>query len=173
MLTTLYSFCAAGFPCADGANPYAGLVQATDGNFYGTTGSGGVSGTCPTTGCGTIFAITAGGTLTTVHTFDFTDGAAPRAALVQATDGNLYGTTPGGGPYGNNGGTVFRLVPPVSTTTVLTSAPNPSNLGQPVTMTATVTAQNGSTPTGTVVFKSNGVQIGSVSLNSSGVAVLI
>ncbi len=170
MLTTLYSFCPAGFPCADGADPFAGLVQATDGNFYGTTFFGGTGGAC-STGCGTIFAITAGGTLTTVHSFDITDGSGPDAPLVQATDGNLYGTTPSGGAYGP--GTVFRLVPPVFTTTVLTSAPNPSNLGQPVTMTATVTAQNGSTPTGTVVFKSNGVQIGSVSLNDSGVAVLI
>jgi uncharacterized repeat protein (TIGR03803 family) len=170
MLTTLYSFCPAGFPCADGADPFAGLVQATDGNFYGTTFFGGTGGAC-STGCGTIFAITAGGTLTTVHSFDITDGSGPDAPLVQATDGNLYGTTPSSGAYGP--GTVFRLVPPVFTTTVLTSAPNPSNLGQPVTMTATVTAQNGSTPTGTVVFKSNGVQIGSVSLNDSGVAVLI
>ena len=108
MLTTLYSFCPAGFPCADGADPFAGLVQATDGNFYGTTFFGGTGGAC-STGCGTIFAITAGGTLTTVHSFDITDGSGPDAPLVQATDGNLYGTTPSGGAYGP--GTVFRLVP--------------------------------------------------------------
>ena len=62
--------------------------------------------------------------------------------------------------------------PNIPTTTVLMTAPNPSNVGQLVTMTATVTAQNGSLPTGTVVFKSNGVQIGSAMLNNSGVAVL-
>ena len=131
---------------------------------------GGANGAC-SAGCGTIFRITAGGTLTTVHSFNIADGSPPDAPLIQATDGNLYGTTPSGGAYG--GGTVFRLIPPVSTTTVLTSAPNPSNLGQPVTMTATVTAENNLIPTGSVVFNSNGVQVGSASLNNSGVAVLI
>ena len=46
--------------------------------------------------------------LTTLHSFDGTDGAGPYGALVQATDGGFYGTTFGGGAYG--GGTVFRLV---------------------------------------------------------------
>ena len=72
-------------------------------------------------------------------------------------------------------GTVFRLSLPVlvPTTTVLVTEPNPSNLGQPVTITATVTAQDHSIPIGTVMFKSNDVIIGSASLNGSGVAVLI
>ncbi len=63
-------------------------------------------------------------------------------------------------------------IPLVPTTTVLVTSPNPSNVGQSVTMTATVTAQDGSTPSGTVVFTSNSAQIGSASLNNSGVAVL-
>ena len=92
-LTTLHTF--AGYP-TDGASPYAGLVQATDGNFYGTTYAGGTSGNCQG-GCGTVFRITPGGTLTTLHSFDWYDGASPSAALVQGTDGNFYGTTYGGG----------------------------------------------------------------------------
>jgi uncharacterized repeat protein (TIGR03803 family) len=70
--TTLYSFCSAGWPsCPDGAYPLAGLVQATNGNFYGTTADGG------TNGCGTVFKITPAGKLTTLHSFDCTDGNYP------------------------------------------------------------------------------------------------
>ena len=95
--------------CTDGLQPQAGLVQATDGNFYGTTIAGGAHG------YGTIFQITTGGTLTTLHSFNLnlTDGAYPQAALVQATDGNFYGTTINGGTNnscnGSECGTVFRL----------------------------------------------------------------
>jgi uncharacterized repeat protein (TIGR03803 family) len=60
-LTILYSFCAES-GCADGANPLAGLIQATDGNFYGTTWLGGA-------GYGTLFKITPGGFLTQLHVF--------------------------------------------------------------------------------------------------------
>ena len=95
---------------------------------------------------------------------------APYAGLVQGSDGNFYGTTSTGGS--SSDGTVFQLTPPpIPTTTVLTSTPNPSHEGQVVTMTATVTAQNGGTPTGNVVFQSDGTQIGTVAL-SNGVAVL-
>jgi uncharacterized repeat protein (TIGR03803 family) len=90
-LTTLHSFCRQmndEESCTDGANPVAGLVQATNGNFYGTTGVGGANNN------GTIFEMTAGGTLTTLHSFDnFNDGDEPSAALIQATNGNFYGTT--------------------------------------------------------------------------------
>ncbi len=96
-LTTLYSFSG-----PDGANPWAGLVQATDGNFYGTTYAGGANGD------GTVFKTPLTGILTTLHSFDGTDGAGPEAGLVQATDGNFYGTTFYGGT--NGAGTVFRLV---------------------------------------------------------------
>ena len=74
-LTTLYRFCAQS-GCTDGETPQAGLVLGTDGNFYGTTYAGG-SGTVCTGGCGTVFKITSGGTLTTLHSFDSTDGASP------------------------------------------------------------------------------------------------
>jgi uncharacterized repeat protein (TIGR03803 family) len=98
-LTTLYNFCSqAG--CTDGELPSAGLIQATDGNLYGTTELGG-------NGAGTIFKITPTGTLTTLHTFDTTDGWQPAAGLFQATNGDFYGTTYYSGV--NNAGTVFSL----------------------------------------------------------------
>ena len=81
-LTTLHAF--AGYP-TDGASPYAGLVQATDGNFYGTTYAGGTSSNCQG-GCGTVFRITPAGTLTTLHSFDWYDGASPTGALVQGNE---------------------------------------------------------------------------------------
>src|SRR5271157_4411191 len=99
-LTTLHSF-----KGTDGDTPNAMLVQATNGNFYGTTNNGG-SSSCPGD-CGTIFQITPGGTLTTIHSFDGTDGEYPFAGLVQDTNGILYGTTNGGGA--NSDGTVFSL----------------------------------------------------------------
>jgi uncharacterized repeat protein (TIGR02543 family) len=112
-LTTIYSFCVQG--CADGALPEAGLVQATDGNFYGTTEAGGTNGY----GHGTVFKITPQGTLTTLYSFcaqnGCTDGAAPFARLAQGADGNFYGTTSNGGANGY--GTVFKITPSGTLTT--------------------------------------------------------
>lgn len=71
ILTTLHSF--DGF---DGETPYAGLLQAGDGTFYGTTGSGGANG------YGTLSKITPSGSLTTLQTFDGSDGGYSHAALV-------------------------------------------------------------------------------------------
>ena len=99
-LTTLYSFCSQ-TNCADGEIPQMGLMQATNGHFYGTTYQGDVNNG------GTVFEITAGGKLTTLYSFDETDGHHPDAGLVQATNGNFYGTTYQGGV--NNGGTVFEI----------------------------------------------------------------
>ena len=103
-LTTLYSFCAQP-RCADGVWPYAGLVQGSDGNFYGTTRDSGANGNG-----GTVFRITPNGTLTTLYSFcsqrNCPDGMYP-GALVQANDGNFYGTTIEGGS--NNSGTIFRI----------------------------------------------------------------
>ncbi len=96
-LTTLYSFSGG----SDGANPWGGLIQATDGNLYGTTQTGG------TYGFGTAFQIAPTGLLTTVLQFDGYNGSTPSASLLQATDGNLYGTTEAGGSIGV--GSVFRL----------------------------------------------------------------
>jgi uncharacterized repeat protein (TIGR03803 family) len=107
-LTTLYSFCSQS-GCPDGSLPMA-LLGANDGNFYGTTEGGG-NQSC-TYGCGTVFKITPSGRLTTLYSFcserGCTDGSRPTAALVQATNGDFYGTTQDGGEVNGNG-TVFSL----------------------------------------------------------------
>jgi uncharacterized repeat protein (TIGR03803 family) len=117
-LTTLYSFCAQA-SCADGAQPLGRLIQGTDGNLYGTTFYGGSGPFCEG-GCGAIFKITLGGTLTTFYNFctEFLcpDGAAPEAGLIQAIDGNYYGTTSGKGTA--NFGTVFSITPSGTLTTL-------------------------------------------------------
>jgi uncharacterized repeat protein (TIGR03803 family) len=110
-LSTLYSFSAlVNGTNADGANPYSALIQATDGNFYGTTIAGGAA----RAGAGTVFQLVTSGTAPVVNTLhSFTgglDGGIPRASLIQGTDGNLYGTTQTGGV--NGAGTVFQLVIP-------------------------------------------------------------
>jgi uncharacterized repeat protein (TIGR03803 family) len=112
-LTTLHNFCSQS-GCPDGQIPTGPLVQGTDGNLYGTTGAGG-TGPC-SSGCGTIFKITTTGTLTTLHSFDLTDGAGPNGGLVQATDGSFYGTTYYGGTTNSNCnsgscGTAFKMTP--------------------------------------------------------------
>jgi uncharacterized repeat protein (TIGR03803 family) len=101
----------------DGIDPNAALIQATDGNFYGTTFRGGTS-TSSGPGYGTVFQMTPGGTVTILHAFtDGTDGDSPGAALIQATDGNFYGTTLYGGAFGS--GVVFRLSSPPPATTLV------------------------------------------------------
>ena len=143
-LTTLHRF-----DSTDGAQPSAGLVQATDGNFYGTTRTGG-NGNC-TFGCGTIFKITAGGTLSTFHSFDGTDGLYPEASLVQATDGNFYGTTVDGGTGANcydGCGTVFSLS--VGLAPFVETQPTSGPSGAPVTILGTnLTGATGVTFNGT------------------------
>ncbi len=79
-LTTLHNFNG-----NDGNGPGA-LVQATDGDFYGSTRAGGPSTSSCEIRCGTVFKITPGGTLTTLHFFEATDGQGP-VALLQASDG--------------------------------------------------------------------------------------
>jgi uncharacterized repeat protein (TIGR03803 family) len=114
-LTTLYSFCSqSGY--TDGSSPYAGLVQAANGDLYGTASSGGASGN------GTVFKITPSGTLTTIHTFAGypTDGSFSTAGLIQATNGDLYGTAEYGGAYcaPSGCGTVFKMTPRGTLTTL-------------------------------------------------------
>jgi uncharacterized repeat protein (TIGR03803 family) len=108
--TTLYTFCSQS-GCTDGENPSAGLVQAANGDFYGTTLFYGANGNY-----GTVFNITSTGTLTTLHSFSGPDGANPGGTLIQATDGNFYGTTEGGGTEGD--GTIFKLTPNGTLTTL-------------------------------------------------------
>ncbi len=105
-LTTLHSFFV-----QDGEYPYAGLVQADDGFFYGTTTQGGSGSE------GVVFKIGPGGAFTVVHNFQGgpIDGSIPKAPLIKGTDGNLYGTTVFGGKASS--GDVFK----VSTQGVFTS----------------------------------------------------
>lgn len=104
-LTTLHNFCAEA-DCTEGTNPQAGLIQASDGNFYGTTLGGGAH-----LGNGTVFRMTPAGIVTTIYSFctqqNCADGYSPNAALVQGADGDLYGTTSGGGT--KDSGTVFKI----------------------------------------------------------------
>jgi uncharacterized repeat protein (TIGR03803 family) len=98
--TVIHSF--AGY---DGIGPLAALVQGSDGNFYGTTYKGGANS------CGTVFKITPAGALTVLYAFagGTTDGTNSTAALIQASDGNFYGTTQYGGT--GDGGIVFKVTP--------------------------------------------------------------
>jgi uncharacterized repeat protein (TIGR03803 family) len=95
--TVLYSFCTG---CANGSSPIGSLVIDAEGDLYGTTYAGG-SGCGGGGGCGTLFELSpgAGGwTETVLYTFSGGDGAYPIAGLVFDKAGNLYGTTPYGGP---------------------------------------------------------------------------
>jgi uncharacterized repeat protein (TIGR03803 family) len=120
-LTTLYAFCSLS-KCTDGSGPFTTLVQATNGNFYGTTESGGANG------FGTVFEITSTGTLTTLYSFcsltACADGEDPIGALVLATDGNFYGTTDRGGANGD-GGTIFKITPSGTLTTLYSFCSQP------------------------------------------------
>jgi uncharacterized repeat protein (TIGR03803 family) len=116
-LTVLHSFCgeASCGGIAKGANPQASLIQGTDLFMYGTTEFGGNDlAQCASDGCGTVFKIGTGGNVTTLHAFDPSngDGAFPEGALVEGSDGNLYGGT-SLGP-----GTVFKMTPAGALTTL-------------------------------------------------------
>ena len=160
-LTTIYSFAG-----PDGATPQAALALGTDGNFYGTTSSGGANSTF-----GTIFKLTTAGSLTTLYSFAGTDGSNPTAALTAGLDGNYYGTTSTGAANGD--GSVFRIVVcPTCTLTSLSSDGTPSVYGNPVTLTATVTPVSGTgAPSGSVAFTDAGNPLGSAPVNG-GIASL-
>jgi uncharacterized repeat protein (TIGR03803 family) len=96
----------------DGAFPLGVVIQDSDGNFYGTTGSGG-RGQCGNTGCGTAFKLGKNGKRAWLHSFEGVNGSEPIAGLLRDAMGNLYGTTTGGGKITSNCpggcGLVFRL----------------------------------------------------------------
>jgi uncharacterized repeat protein (TIGR03803 family) len=96
-VTTLYSFTGG----SDGDQPPTGLVQGTDGSFYGVTEYGGAFKG------GTLFKIDASGNFTSLHSFAGAEGSLPLGTLIQATDGDFYGTTFENGPLGS--GTLFKI----------------------------------------------------------------
>jgi uncharacterized repeat protein (TIGR03803 family) len=147
-LTILYGFCSL-IRCTDGWSPRVGVLQAADGNFYGTTSLR--SALQP--GWGTVFKITPGGQLTTLHAFDQTGGKWPSGVLLQATDANLYGTTVSGGAYSE--GTVFKI----------------SARGTFVSLYSFCSQANcadGERPAGTLVQASNGNFYGTTQAGGSG-----
>jgi uncharacterized repeat protein (TIGR03803 family) len=105
VFTNLYSFTNG----VDGKCPAAGLVQGSDGNFYGTTQGDGLYHS------GTVFKLTTNGELTTLHAFGEVtdslghplDGWFPYGTLIQASDGLFYGVTSAGGAY--DAGVVFSI----------------------------------------------------------------
>jgi uncharacterized repeat protein (TIGR03803 family) len=114
--TTIYNFCVQSSSvqeCSDGADPSGTLVQTLNGDIFGVTSAGG-------TGAGTIFKVTPSGTFKTFYNFcsqaGCMDGGVPEAGLIQASDGNLYGTTTDGGLNGY--GTIFKITPSGTLTTL-------------------------------------------------------
>ena len=117
ILTTLYRFTGGN----DGGNPYAGLVQGSDGNLYGTTINRGANGVG-----GTVYRISRTGALTTLYSFTGgSDGAYPYGTLAQGSDGNFYGTTSGDGSQ--TYGTIFEITPAGVLTTLHRFTANDGN----------------------------------------------
>jgi uncharacterized repeat protein (TIGR03803 family) len=140
----IYQFCAER-DCADGADPYSGLLRAKDGTLYGTAQNGGSGG------WGAVYALIPRDYRTerVLHNFAFSDGAAPVGGLIQDRSGALYGTTSLDGAYGY--GTVFKLAPPTGsgwTETVLHDFTGPDG-NQPV---ATLALGSGGVLYGTTEF---------------------
>ncbi len=118
--TVLHSFSGADGTLTAAGQDFSGLIQGSDGNFYGTTPLGGAHN------CGTVFKLTPEGALSVLYSFvsgsgptlGGPDGAVPAAGVIQGSDGNFYGTTQSGGLDGS--GTLFKLTP-AGVITVLSS----------------------------------------------------
>lgn len=136
-LTTLVSF-----DQSNGARPVAPLLQAIDGNFYGTTVSGGDLSGNNGMGYGTVFKMASDGTLTTLVQFESSNGEAPFTGLAQGNDGNFYGTTYDGEDYLTCRGNVFQMMPDGTINTLVCFSFNAYT--------------NGFHPNGTLVQRSDG-----------------
>jgi uncharacterized repeat protein (TIGR03803 family) len=147
-MSNLYTF--SGNAAPQGSNPYAGLIQGSDGFLYGTT--------CYDT-FGAVFQASTNGTVSVLHTFtNGIDGAYSQAGLVQGSDGYFYGTTPGGqtrSGANNLGGTIFKInkkLPPWITTQPISIT---ANNGAAVTFSV---AAEGSQPLG-YQWQQNGMNL--------------
>ena len=151
-LTTLYNFCSQA-NCVDGYAPQGGLLQAADGNFYGTAHWGGAT---QGNGNGTIFRINPAGVLASLHSFAGypTDGAYPIGGVMQATDGNFYGTTSAAGAH-FTGGTVYKMTPNGTVTTVYSFC-------------ALTSCNDGSSPYDSLLQSTDGNLYGTTSMGGNG-----
>jgi uncharacterized repeat protein (TIGR03803 family) len=139
-VTTLASFDA--YP--NGASPFAALVKDGNGNLFGTTTGGGTSSD------GTVFEVAHGSnTITTLASFNYSNGADPIGGLVEDSSGNLFGTTILGGTYG--AGTVFEV----------------ANGSNSITTLASFNYSNGYSALGTLVEDSSGNLFGTTSLGGT------
>ena len=159
-----------GFFGPDGSLPWAGVVIDSAGNLYGTTWEGGAAN------LGTVFELTPVAkntwTYTLLHSFTgANDGANPTGTLVFDSAGNIYGTTFAGGA--SNQGVVYEVTPPAPTTTTLTSSPNPSIQGRPVTFTAVVSSSAGVPPNGEMVTFRRATESWGVPLNNGSASLTL
>ncbi len=125
------------FAGPEGREPHGGLVEGSDGNFYGTAYRGGSL-------FGTVFQVTTNGVVTRLVSFNAVNGGFPQARLVKGSDGNLYGTTQGGGGTNNGLGTVFRLTIQTNASATISCVLSPASatnmVGTAHTVVATVTS---------------------------------
>jgi uncharacterized repeat protein (TIGR03803 family) len=142
-LTTLYGFCSGGEGCPDGADPAASMIQASDGNLYGTTLHGAYE-------TGTIFRMTLAGQLTTLYKFcsigHCLDGNTPQSSLIEGPEGYLYGTTVGGGQ--NGAGSVYQITRSGQLTTLYSFAETDGGLPSGALVYASDGNLYGTTPSG-------------------------
>jgi uncharacterized repeat protein (TIGR03803 family) len=90
----------------DGSGPFAGVVAATDGNFYGATSGGANSGSVPN---GNVFGITSSGAYSDIFAFDDVHGTLAEATPMQHTNGKIYGLTVRGGPHLGEQGVIYQV----------------------------------------------------------------
>jgi uncharacterized repeat protein (TIGR03803 family) len=148
--TTLF-----GFSASDGNAPAGQLIEASDGNYYGTTCRGGAA---QDSDSGVIWKITPAGQRTLLHSFNPTnlntgvngDGACP-SGVMQGADGQLYGVTEAGGS--NAGGVLFTIKLDGSQFLVLHHFGNSHSADQGV-------ALDGSIPKATVIPGADGMLYG-------------
>ncbi len=139
----------------DGALPESTPIFDSAGNIFVTTFEGGSKNG------GAVIRLNPGGTETGIHNFGIAnDGDFPYAGLIIDKAGNLYGTTTGGGPHGR--GAVYKIP---AVTVSLTSTPNPSTVGQSVSLSVVVSGIS-QQPTGSVTFVEGTQSLGTASLAS-------